>query len=320
MAAAGGVLLYSGSAEARRSGSRTAGPGHGPAAGGVKRLIPALAPLRARRPVPSRKLAAATAAAAVVGAILAYVLFGGVVAVVMGAGFAATFPVAGWHRRVRARADSEAEAWPRLIEEIRMRSGSLGRSIPQALFEAGRRAPAGWQPAFAAAEREWLLTTDFSRTTAMLKDGLASPAADAVLETLLMAHEVGGVDLDAWLQELAEDRTVDLQSRRDAASKQAGVRFARSFVLIVPLGMTLAGLGIGDGRSAYASPGGQAAVAVGILATVGCWIWSGRLMVLPQPPRVFGPAPADGDGKAAVQASGLVGRFGLRRAGGGRGL
>ena len=64
-------------------------------------------------------------------------------------------------------------------------------------------------------------------------------------------------------------------------------RFARRFVLLVPLGMALAGLAIGDGRSAYETPGGQLAVAVGLAAILGCWIWAGRLMRLPEHERVF---------------------------------
>ena len=54
-----------------------------------------------------------------------------------------------------------------------------------------------------------------------------------------------------------------------------------------PLGMAVAGLSIGTGRHAYATAGGQLAVAVGLLAVAACWIWSGRIMRVPQPPRVF---------------------------------
>ena len=166
-------------------------------------------------------------------------------------------------------------------------TGAAGRSIPQALFEVGRRAPVEWRPAFVAAEREWLLTTDFGGTLAFLKERLADPTADVVCETLLVGHEVGGSGLDSRLEELIEDRRVDVQGRKDAASRLAGVRFARRFVLLVPLGMTLAGLSIGSGRHAYQTVGGQLAVAVGLLAVAACWVWSGRLMRVPDQPRVF---------------------------------
>lgn len=237
--------------------------------------------------VPARELLAAVAVVAGAGALAAYLLFGGVAPAALSACFAATFPVAGQRRRRQALADAAQAEWPRMLEEIRLRTGSLGRSVPQAVFEAGRRAPAEWRAAFDAAEREWLLTVDFDRTIDLLKQRLADPTADTVCETLLMAHEIGGTDLDSKLADLIEDRTQDLQSRRDASSRLAGVRFARRFVLLVPLGMAVAGLTIGTGRQAYGSAGGQVAVAAGLLAIAACWWWAGRLMRLPEPPRVF---------------------------------
>jgi tight adherence protein B len=233
------------------------------------------------------EFAAAIVVLFVVGALCAYVLFDGVLPALIAGSLAACIPVASYRARRRTRLADAAEAWPRMLEELRLLTGSVGRSIPQALFEVGRRAPEEWRPVFNAAEREWLLTTDFSRTTSLFKDGLADPTADMVCETLLVAHEVGGSDLEAKLQELIEDRLADLQGKKDAESRQAGVRFARRFVLLVPLGMTVAGLSIGTGRHAYATAGGQLAVAVGLLAVAACWIWSGRIMRVPQQPRVF---------------------------------
>lgn len=58
-------------------------------------------------------------------------------------------------------------------------------------------------------------------------------------------------------------------------------------MLIVPLGMALAGLTIGTGRAAYQTPLGQAGVLVAIGIIVVCWIWAGRLMRLPEERRVF---------------------------------
>jgi tight adherence protein B len=230
---------------------------------------------------------AAVAAMAAVGAIGAYLIFGGILPSLVAACFAAAYPVSAYRARRTARIAAAAEAWPRLLEELRLRTGSLGRSIPQALFEVGQRAPAEWRPAFAAAEREWLLTTDFPLTLILLKERLADPAVDAVCETLVVAHEIGGSDLDSKLADLIEERVLDLQDRKDAVSRLAGVRFARRFVLLVPLGMAVAGLTIGTGRAAYETPGGQIAVAFGLLAVVACWVWSGRLMRLPEEPRVF---------------------------------
>ena len=233
------------------------------------------------------ELGAAVSALAVVGGVVAFGLFGGVLPPLVGAGFAATFPLAAARaRRERRRLDAR-DAWPRLIEEIRMGTTTLGRSIPQALIEVGRRAPEEMRPAFEAASHEWLLSTDFTRTIAVLKARLADATADTVCETLLVAHAIGGSDVDRALAALVDDRIMDQQGRKDAKSHQAGAVFARRFVLVVPLGMALIGLSIGNGRQAYATPTGQALVLVGLAIVVGCWAWAGQIMRLPAEPRVL---------------------------------
>lgn len=227
------------------------------------------------------------AAAAALFGLLAFTLFGGGVAPVCAAVCGTAAPVAARRADERRRRHAAAESWPRLVEEIRVQATSVGRSIPQALFEAGRSAPADMCAAFARAERQWLVTTDFERTVTTLKRDLADAGADAALEVLLVAHEVGGTDVERRLRALAADRARDLHDREEAKAKQAGVRFARSFVLVVPIGMALAGLSIGSGRRAYSTALGQLAVAVGIAVVAACWLWAGQLMRIPDAPRVF---------------------------------
>lgn len=236
-----------------------------------------------------RELATVVAVFAVAGATVGALLFAGVVPAAVAGMFAGSFPVAAARRRRANRRAAGQEAWPRLIEEMRILTGSVGRSIPQALFEVGRDAPEELRDAFAVAHREWLLSTDFTKTLCVLKEGLADPTADVVCETLLVAHELGGSGLDRRLEALAEDRRADLFDRKDALARQAGARFARAFVLVVPLGMALVGLTIGNGRDAYRTPMGQVAVAVALSLLAACWLWASRLMRLPDDERIFGP-------------------------------
>jgi tight adherence protein B len=266
---------------------------------GERRLLWRAASWRRRRPlrewmvqaglgdVAVSEFVAVVAVLAVVAAVIGYAVFGGVVPALAIGGFAGTFPAASYRRRRDHRIARAQESWPRMIEEIRILTGSLGRSIPQALFDVGRRGPADLRPAFAAAHREWLLSTDFDRTLRVLKDRLADPTADAACETLLVAHQLGGADLDRRLAALAEDRIQDTQGRKDARAGQEGVRFARRFVLLVPLGMAVAGMSVGTGREAYTAPLGQVLVVAGIAMTVLCWVWASRIMRLPAEQRVF---------------------------------
>jgi tight adherence protein B len=236
------------------------------------------------RPV---ELAAVVSVLFLVGAAAAWALFGGVLPPLAGGGLAGVVPVAASRsRRDRRRSDAR-EAWPRMIEEIRIKTITLGRSIPQALLEVGQRAPDDMRPAFDAARREWLISTDFERTVAVLKAKLADATADAVCETLLVAHEIGGNDVDRCLTALIDDRIVDVQGRKDARSRQAGARFTRRFVVVVPLGMAFVGLSIGSGRSAYETPLGQLLVLVGLSLMAACWAWAGQIMRLPDEQRVL---------------------------------
>ncbi len=200
---------------------------------------------------------------------------------------AAAVPIVSARNRRRSRRELAREAWPRMIEEIRLQAVTLGRSIPQALLSVGAKGPEEMRSAFGAAHREWLISTDLDRTLQTLKAHLADPTADAVCETLLIAHEVGGTDVDQRLRALMDDRMDDLQGRKDARAKQAGVRFARSFVVLVPLGMALVGLNIGDGRGAFQTASGQAWVLVAFAMIAGCWVWAGQLLKLPEEDRVF---------------------------------
>lgn len=259
---------------------------------------PTLAPVRQRflrdtwaraglSDVRIRDVVAMGAATALLGATLALAVFGAVLPALVLAACLALWPLAAVRARHAEARSAAQDAWPRLIEEIRILISSVGRSVPQALFEAGEHAPETLRPAFEAAHREWLLSTDFERTVTVLKSRLADPTADAACETLLVAHQVGGADLDRRLQALVEDRTIDVQGRKDARSRQAGVRFARRFVLLVPCGMALFGMTIGTGREAYGTPWGQTLVAAALIVILVCWIWAGRLLKLPEEERVF---------------------------------
>lgn len=234
---------------------------------------------------PAQLLTTSTVAGAVGVALSSSVLGFGLPSLLIGA-LSATLPGATWRRRRAARRRAASEAWPRLIEELRVLTGPAGRPIPQALLEIGLRGPFELRPAFAAAQREWAMTTDVARMMSVLKHELADPVADATCETLLIAVLAGG-DVDERLAALAEDRRNDERERKEAHAKQAGARLARAFVVIVPAGMAVAGLNVGDGAAAYRTPAGQLLVAgaIGLIAV--CWWWATMIMRLPEPDRVL---------------------------------
>lgn len=236
--------------------------------------------------VSPQQFVAVSVVVALIAAGTWWILIGAGVPMLVVAGVAGAVPTTVWRRRHANAATSTMEAWPRMIEEIRVRVGSVGQPIPQALIETGLSAPDPIRASFVSAQRHWTLTTDFESTVAMLKDSLADPTADAVCETLLVIQQVGG-DPDTRLETLAVDRRADLRERREADARSAGARLARWFVVIVPAGMAFAGLNLGDGQVAYSSAGGQIATIIAIAMVIACWWWAGHIMATPPQRRVF---------------------------------
>ena len=110
----------------------------------------------------------------------------------------------------------------------------------------------------------------------MLKARLADPTADAACETLLVAHEVGGSDLDRRLEALVDDRIQDIAGPQGRPG-QAGRRPLRPPLrALVPLGMALAGMSVGNGRAAYRTPAGQ-------VASRSASAWSSLLLAVGRP-------------------------------------
>ncbi|WP_419931802.1 type II secretion system F family protein [Candidatus Poriferisodalis sp.] len=251
------------------------------------RRMPRAATTQLRAPAQTLRTALAGVAAAAAGWTGAWALFGGGVAPILVAVLGGAAPLCAATQRQRLRARDTWRAWPRLLAEIRVLVAHRGQSIPAALFAAGIHAPAGMRPGFSDAARTWSLSTDFEASLRVLKASLADPTADAVCETLLAAHQIGGVRIDARLRALAEAAQAEAAARSDARAKQAGARFARSFVALVPAFMAVIGLSIGRGRQAYESADGQLLVAFSVLAVTGCWLWAGRIMAVPMRQRVF---------------------------------
>lgn len=233
------------------------------------------------------RFAAVSAVVSSTASLLVFAVFGGAGPAAITALLAPLTLATFRRRRVAELRRSTADAWPGFIEEVRIHATALGESIPTALFSVGLRGPTATRPGFQAANREWLLTADFARALGTLKHELNDATADLVCETLLVAHEVGGTGIERRLEALAADRRRDLHERKDADSRLAGARFARAFVLLVPGGMALAGMSIGDGRAAYRSTAAQVAVTISLALIALCWLWASSLMNLPRTERVF---------------------------------
>jgi tight adherence protein B len=194
-------------------------------------------------------------------------------------------------RRVRRLAEVQ-EAWPDGLRHL-VASVRSGMSLPMALEELARTGPDGLRAAFV---RYPVLARLFGVRPALeiVRDELADPTTDRVIEVLVLANERGGSLVPEILHDLAEATTQDIRTLEEVRTNSLEQRLNARIVFAVPW-FVLVVLTIGDGpyRDFYRSAGGFVVVFVAaVLSLLGAW-WVARLGREPVEERVFGGGSAE---------------------------
>jgi tight adherence protein B len=141
------------------------------------------------------------------------------VAVVFGA-MAGYLPIAVLKGRARRRLREFAEVWPEAVDNLAS-AVRAGMSLPEALTALGERGPEPLRDAFTAFGLDYQVSGRFSDSLDRLKDRLADPVGDRVVESLRVAREVGGGDLGRLLRSLSGFLRDDARTRAELQSRQA---------------------------------------------------------------------------------------------------
>ena len=104
-------------------------------------------------------------------------------------------PVAVLRSRAQRRRHGRRELWPDAVDHIAS-AVRAGLALPEALAQLSVRGPEELRPAFAQFAHDYRTSGDFQTSLDDLKDRLADPVADRLVESLRLAREVGGTDLD----------------------------------------------------------------------------------------------------------------------------
>lgn len=191
-------------------------------------------------------------------------------------------------RRVR-RMRGLQEAWPDGLRDLSA-AISTGSSLHQAVVDLAGNGPGPLRQAFASYPR---LAPVLGVVNALevVKEELADPTSDRIIEVLVLAHEQGGRILGDVLRDLTEATTRDVRAVEQMTTESLEQRINARAVFVLPW-LVLLVLTIQDGpfREFYRSGGGLLVVTVGLgLSAVGLAVVS-RLSRDPVEPRVFGAA------------------------------
>ncbi|MGY2874053.1 tight adherence protein B [Marmoricola sp. URHA0025 HA25] len=154
------------------------------------------------------------------------------------AGIGCYLPFAVLRGRARRRQREFAEVWPEAVDNLA--SGiRAGLALPESLAGLAVRGPKPLRVAFAAFALDYQASGRFADSLDRLKDRLADPVGDRVVEALRVAREVGGGDLGRLLRSLSAFLREDARTRSELESRQAwtvnGARLAVSAPWLVLL-------------------------------------------------------------------------------------
>jgi tight adherence protein B len=136
-------------------------------------------------------------------------------------------------------------------------------------------------------------TLGVDASLALIREELADPTSDRVIEILLVAYERGGSIVPEVLTDLAEATTRDLRTAEEIRTGALEQRINGRIVFVVPwLVLLLLTSRPGPFRDFYASGAGIVVVAIGALASLfGAWLVA-RLSRDTIEPRVLGSSAA----------------------------
>jgi tight adherence protein B len=134
--------------------------------------------------------------------------------------------MAGWaplslvRLRARRRRAVLRELWPDAVDNLT--SGvRAGLSLPEALSQLSVRGAVELRPAFASFAEDYRASGRFDDCLDRLKERLADPTADRLVEALRLAREVGGSDLGRLLRTLAGFLREDSRTRGELETRQS---------------------------------------------------------------------------------------------------
>lgn len=141
------------------------------------------------------------------------------VALVFGA-MGGYLPVAVLKGRARRRQQEFAEVWPEAVDNLAS-AVRAGMSLPEALGALSERGPEPLRDAFAGFALDYQVSGRFADALDRLKERLADPVGDRVVESLRVAREVGGGDLGRLLRSLSGFLRDDARTRSELQARQA---------------------------------------------------------------------------------------------------
>ena len=204
----------------------------------------------------------------------------------LAAGVTALWPRAYYARRRRRITAERMAAWPDALRDL-IAHLRAPLSVHAALLELGRTGPLPLRPSFA---RYGALSAalDHLRALEVVREELADPLSDRIIEIILVAFDQGSAVVIDILGDLATATGADLRLHEEIETAQLETRLEAWGAAVLPFAvLALLCATSRDYRAFYAAPAGWIVVAVGGAMSVAGLVAINRLGRIPSEERIL---------------------------------
>ncbi len=195
-------------------------------------------------------------------------------------------PIAVVKQRAAKRQREFAEVWPDAVDNLAS-AVRAGLSLPDALAALGTNGPEPLRDSFDQFALDYQVTGRFHESLDRLKDRLADPVGDRVVEGLRIAREVGGGELGRLLRNLSGYLRDEARTRSEMESRQAWTVNGARLAVVAPWAVLLLMSFQSGSVTAYSSGAGVVVLVIGALLCLSAYRLMMRIGRLPVERRIL---------------------------------
>lgn len=188
--------------------------------------------------------------------------------------------------RVVARRRERAGLWPEVVDQLTS-AIRAGLGLPEALVSLEQRAPEDLRAAFGRFAAHYRSSQRFDSALNTLKETLADPVADRLIESIRMTYDVGGSDVTEVLTALSSYLREDQRFRGELLARQSWTVNGAKLAVVAPWIILLLMSTRGNMGQAFNSVTGIGVLVGGAAMSVIAYLAMVRLGRLPLDKRVL---------------------------------
>ena len=175
-----------------------------------------------------------------------------------------------------------ASSWASYLDQTRAKMLTTSRSLSYVLFEQGSAGSPFLAELMQQGRREFDNSGDLEKALqAVWSAGENEEVTNYVCSALCDSLGSTSSQIENQLSLISSIVRSRNELKQETMSRLAGVRTARAFIVIIPIGLAMAGISFAGSISPFLTPVSVVQMLTAMAILTLCWFWSNRLMTFP---------------------------------------